>query len=316
MNKSFLFSILITFLSTFSYAQYESVRFPISKAEALLNKEDGIRKATLYNNANNVMTPIGQMIFDTGGRLIRNVTALGKINCSYDALGRMIKRGDTISDGKRSIVSIYNFTYDDNGKISKIVTPKWTHKLLYETPFITKELTSEDILIAEYKYDEGNRLVQVFSPRQTPTGYNSIHRYYYFPNSLLSNETEVRTYENGNLDSSTSIYIYGLNDVLLSKRIVDVSVKKWHFTEALPDSMVTQKVSRDSVGYSITTVSQYYNYSFSQSGQLVSEEYKCFPSTGGYKKTFEYGESGLKIRETNVQTGKAPKITDFKYELY
>ena len=124
MKGKIVLIILLILISYSSFAQYNEIRFPLTQKEIAFNKQVKLRRQSIFDMVNGQDVPSGVKLFDTGGRLVQIRTLLVKTSCWYDAQGRMIKRGDTISDGKRSTVSIYQFEYNADGKISKVITPK------------------------------------------------------------------------------------------------------------------------------------------------------------------------------------------------
>ena len=203
-------------------------------------------------------------------KIVNNGTAT---TFKYDEDGRLIQR---IENG----VQIYTYTYD-----------KWDN-LIAET--FTYD--SQESIIASYKYDKNNNLIEVVRPDSTDYGYEIIESYFYDEDKKIKC---VKSYSNG--QSTTTEYIYNESNQLIKE------VNTFGYDSSSTDNNVSILLNTDP-----DSIEYYYN----AKGQIIKSIAK-YSNENDAVNTYEYDSHGnlIKIDISGGFFGIQAQQYEFEYML-
>lgn len=284
-------------------AQYNDLRDLQTSAD--MNKMRNMHVKSIIQNIelNGSSAPVGISYLDTGGRLVHIANHDHREYRTYDAMGRLASRIDSVYDGRRFEKKEYSFAYDDNGHPKHFRLCQQSCEFTYDAAghkmtesIVTGGHSASKMYVLN---DEGKIISERMS---SPSGEGYWQKYLYNKYGDLASEIKVSHNADGTLDSMVSINTYDSKGRLIHKRVAC----RLGFTQ-----------KRDSLGHTTLTggqsVLRNYSYIFDMQGNMTSETLASTKADESYKIEYQYDATQLLTKEIKYD-GRNKEVSRYAYK--
>lgn len=287
-------------------AQYNDLRNPQTSADMKKMRSMHVKSVTQYVELNGSSAPMSISYLDTGGRIVHIANHDHREYRTYDAMGRLAGRIDSVYDGRRFEKKEYSFGYDENGHPKHFRICGQSCDFTYDAAGLKMTERIVDGSRSASKMYILNNDGKIVSERlSSPSGDGYWQKYLYNKYGDLASEIKVSHNPDGTLDSAVSINTYDSKGRLIHKRMAC----RLGFTQ-----------KRDSLGHTTISggesVQRNYSYIFDMQGNMTTETLASTKADESYKIEYQYDPTQLLTKEIKYDGhNKEVSRYAFKYNI-
>jgi len=298
--------LVFTCLATGAAAQYESIRFPQTKEEIALMRDNNVMGETEWSMESGKKLPYYTRAFDPLGRQVITVDFYHRKYYAYDDSGNVTSYLDSFKKGEGFEVTEYKFKYYGHGLLRELTGPDIKSTFVYDPDkhqLVETMIKNDTAYKTRYTYDEKYRLTEAYFYGNDNERIAHIEKNY-GPDERIFNDVLTKLTKN-TIDSTLSVYEY--NDKKKLDRIFRFRFQSYYYS-----ATGSLKPDHSATHYENAT----FTYDLDDNGRKLAEEFTVKGDKLNYRyNTWQYDANGLVTKETK-RFAKAEPATILHEYIY